>query len=262
MAKKLSYLCAAVIQAVFIVKALLEQTDMSRKDNKEKKERAVEGQENNVKNTTDSGVAGRAGVNDSAKGKCGAEQEKDLGRQDGSMNDAAGSEAQNQQEQQEPQNQQEPQVKQLSAEELLKNELAEQKDRYLRLSAEFDNYRRRVAKEKLELIETAGEGVIKSLLPVVDDFERAIKALEGTTDAESAKEGTNLIYKKLQELLKSRGVSEIETEGKELDTDVHEAVAQFPAPDPKLKGKIMDCVQKGYRLGGKVIRFAKVVVGV
>lgn len=239
---------------------------MSRKDNREK-----------VKNTTDRGVAGGAGAGETVKGKnCTAqetaqekkqettqgtgprtEQEdrsKDHGQQTADVNGAESKDSDG--------GSAEAQQKPESAEDLLKKELAEQKDRYLRLSAEFDNYRRRVAKEKLELIETAGEGVIKSLLPVVDDFERAIKALEGSTDAESAKEGTNLIYKKLQELLKSRGVSEIETEGKELDTDVHEAVAQFPAPDPKLKGKIVDCVQKGYRLGGKVIRFAKVVVGV
>lgn len=144
----------------------------------------------------------------------------------------------------------------------LKREIEEQKDRYLRLSAEFDNYRRRVSREKLELIETASESVIKSLLPIVDDFERAIKALEESDDAEAAKEGTNLIYKKLTELMKSRGVSEIEAVGKDLDTDLHEAVAQIPAPEEKLKGKIVDCVQKGYKLGDKVIRFAKVVVGI
>ncbi len=149
-----------------------------------------------------------------------------------------------------------------SESEKLKKEIEEQKDRYLRLSAEFDNYRRRVSREKLELIETASESVIKSLLPIVDDFERAVKALEESKDADAAKEGTNLIYKKLMELLKSRGVSEIEAVGKDLDTDLHEAVAQIPASEEKLKGKIVDCVQKGYKLGDKVIRFAKVVVGI
>lgn len=147
-------------------------------------------------------------------------------------------------------------------EELLKKEVAEQKDKYLRLAAEFDNYRRRVAKEKLDLIETAGEGILKDLLPIADDFERALEQLDKSNDADSAKEGTKLIYKKLADLLKSKGIQEIEAREKELNTDEHEAVAQIPAPDETKKGKIIEVIQKGYKLNGKVIRFAKVVVGV
>ncbi len=143
----------------------------------------------------------------------------------------------------------------------LEEKLAKSKDDYVRLAAEFDNYRRRCSKEKLELITTAAEGVIKALLPIVDDFERALQALEGSEDAKAAKEGTQLIYKKLIDMLKSQGVSEIEAIGLELDTDVHEAIAQIPAPDKKHRGKIIDVTQKGYKLGEKVIRHAKVVVG-
>lgn len=139
--------------------------------------------------------------------------------------------------------------------------LAKSQDDYLRLVAEFDNYRRRVAKEKIDLITTASEGVIKALLPVVDDFERAIQALEASDDSQTAKEGTQLIYKKLMDMLKAQGVTEIEAKGLELDTDLHEAIAQIPAPDEKQKGKIIDVTQKGYKLGDKVIRYAKVVVG-
>ena len=152
--------------------------------------------------------------------------------------------------------------KEESVEEKLSKEVADQKDKYLRLAAEFDNYRRRTAKERLDLIETASEGVIVSLLPIVDDFERAIDVLNKTKDAESAKQGTELIYKKMTSLLKGRGVTEIEAVGKTLDTDMHEAVAQIPAKDPKQKGKIVEVAQKGYKLNGKVIRFAKVVVGI
>lgn len=152
--------------------------------------------------------------------------------------------------------------KEESEEEKLSKEVADQKDKYLRLAAEFDNYRRRTAKERLDLIDTASEGVIVSLLPIVDDFERAIDVLSKTKDAESAKQGTELIYKKMIEFLKKRGVTEIEAVGKELDTDMHEAVAQMPAKDPKQKGKIVEIAQKGYKLNGKVIRFAKVVIGI
>lgn len=139
--------------------------------------------------------------------------------------------------------------------------LAKSQDDYLRLVAEFDNFRRRVAKEKIDLISTASEGVIKALLPIVDDFERAIQALEESKDSQTAKEGTQLIYKKLIDMLKAQGVTEIEAKGLELDTDVHEAIAQIPAQDEKQKGKIIDVTQKGYKLGDKVIRYAKVVVG-
>jgi molecular chaperone GrpE len=133
------------------------------------------------------------------------------------------------------------------------------------LAAEFDNYRRRVAKEKLDLISTAGEDVIKGLLPVLDDCERALQVLDASTDSEAAKaakEGTELIYNKLMGYLKSKGLAPIEAVGKELDTDFHEAVAQFPVQEAEKKNKIFDVTQQGYTLNGKVIRFAKVVVGI
>ena len=152
-----------------------------------------------------------------------------------------------------------------SVEEQLTAKLAESNDKYIRLAAEFDNYRRRVAKEKLDLISTAGEDVIKGMLPVLDDCERALQVLNASTDSESAKaakEGTELIYNKLMGYLKSKGLAPIEAVGKELDTDFHEAVAQFPVQEADKKNKIFDVTQQGYTLNGKVIRFAKVVVGI
>ena len=152
-----------------------------------------------------------------------------------------------------------------SVEELLTAKLAEASDKYIRLAAEFDNYRRRVAKEKLDLISTAGEDVIKGLLPVLDDCERALQVLNSSTDSEAAKaakEGTELIYNKLMAYLKSKGLAPIEAIGKELDTDFHEAVAQFPVQEADKKNKVFDVTQQGYTLNGKVIRYAKVVVGI
>lgn len=152
-----------------------------------------------------------------------------------------------------------------TVEEQLTAKLAETNDKYIRLAAEFDNYRRRVAKEKLDLISTAGEDVIKGLLPVLDDCERALQVLNSSTDSEAAKaakEGTELIYNKLMGYLKSKGLAPIEAVGKELDTDFHEAVAQFPVQEAEKKNKIFDVTQQGYTLNGKVIRFAKVVVGI
>lgn len=152
-----------------------------------------------------------------------------------------------------------------SVEEQLTAKLAESNDKYIRLAAEFDNYRRRVAKEKLDLISTAGEDVIKGLLPVLDDCERALQVLNSSTDteaAQAAKEGTELIYNKLMGYLKSKGLAPIEAIGKELDTDFHEAVAQFPVQEADKKNKVFDVTQQGYTLNGKVIRFAKVVVGI
>lgn len=163
---------------------------------------------------------------------------------------------------QEPQQQE---ASQPSVEEQLTAKLAEANDKYIRLAAEFDNYRRRVAKEKLDLISTAGEDVIKGLLPVLDDCERALQVLEASTDSEAAKaakEGTELIYNKLMGYLKSKGLAPIDAVGKELDTDFHEAVAQFPVQEADKKNKIFDVTQQGYTLNGKVIRFAKVVVGI
>lgn len=140
------------------------------------------------------------------------------------------------------------------------SEAEEWKDKYLRLSAEFDNYRKRTLREKMELIESGGEDVIKSMLAVVDDFDRAMAAMQTATDVASVREGVELIRMKMNDALKGRGVAEIEAVGLPLDTDLHEAVAKFPAGDDK-KGLIIDVVQKGYKLKDKVIRYAKVVVG-
>lgn len=140
-------------------------------------------------------------------------------------------------------------------------QIATLNDKYIRLAAEFDNYRRRTLKEKQELIFTAGEEIIKGILPVLDDFERAIEMLNQAGDSGTALEGTELIYNKLNSFLASKGVKRIEAKGADLDTDFHEAVAQYPAPSKELKNKIVDVVQQGYTLNGKVIRFSKVVVG-
>lgn len=134
------------------------------------------------------------------------------------------------------------------------------RDKYMRLSAEFDNYRKRTLKEKMDLISSASEDVIKAILPVVDDMERAIQAMENTENSEKFLEGTILIYNKLKDTLKNKGVLEIEALGRHLDTDEHEAVAKIPAPDDQ-KGRIVDVIQKGFKLKDKVIRYSKVVVG-
>ena len=139
--------------------------------------------------------------------------------------------------------------------------IEEQKDKYLRLSAEFDNYRKRTMKEKAELILNGAEKTISSILPIVDDFERALKNMETATDVAAVKEGVELIYNKFMSVLGQDGVKVIETKEKPLDTDFHEAIAVIPAPDKSLKGKILDCVQTGYTLNDTVIRHAKVVVG-
>ena len=136
----------------------------------------------------------------------------------------------------------------------------EWQDKYLRLSAEFDNYRKRTHKEKMELVATGCEDVIKAMLPVADDMDRAVEAMAGSDDIEALRAGVGLIAQKFHEVLRSCGVSEIEAKGLELDTDHHEAVARFQAGEEQ-RGKIVDVVQKGYRLRDKVLRFAKVVVG-
>lgn len=139
--------------------------------------------------------------------------------------------------------------------------IEEQKDKYLRLSAEFDNYRKRTMKEKAELILNGGEKSLSSILPVVDDFERAIKTMETATDVQAVKEGVELIYNKFMATLAQNGVKVIETKNQPLNTDYHEAIAVIPAPSEAQKGKILDCVQTGYTLNDKVLRHAKVVVG-
>ncbi|MBL7813088.1 MAG: nucleotide exchange factor GrpE [Bacteroidetes bacterium] len=141
-------------------------------------------------------------------------------------------------------------------------QLAEEKDRYLRLYSEFENYRRRMAKERLELFQTAGKDIIVSLLPILDDFERAMKAAENlNSDARPALEGFQLIQKKLQSMLESKGLKPLESIGKPFDVEFHEAITRFAAPDESMKGKVIDEVEKGYLLNEHVIRFAKVVVG-
>ena len=144
----------------------------------------------------------------------------------------------------------------------IKNQVAKDKDDYIRLMAEFDNFRRRTSQEKLELVSVAAMDTIKGLLPVLDDCERAMSVLKDSNDSDAAKEGTELIYHKLLGYLQSKGLAVIEAAGKEFDTDLHEAVAQFPVQDEQMKGKVFDVVQTGYTLNGKVIRFAKVVVGI
>lgn len=156
----------------------------------------------------------------------------------------------------------------LTAEEKLQKELDEAnekiaslEDKYLRQVAEFDNYRKRTLKEKAELIKNGGEKAIESILPVLDDFERAIQNMSKDESAADMLTGVELIYNKFIGILKQNGLQKIETEGKDFDTDYHEAIAMIPAPEESLKGKVLDCVQTGYILNDKVIRHAKVAVG-
>lgn len=138
---------------------------------------------------------------------------------------------------------------------------AELNDQYLRLLADYDNYRKRTLREKSELIKNGGESALTSLLPVVDDFERAMANIENAADMNAVKEGIELIYGKFLTYLNQNHVAEIVTENMPFDTDLHDAITTIPAPTEELKGKVVDCVQKGYKLNDKVIRFAKVVVG-
>lgn len=144
--------------------------------------------------------------------------------------------------------------------EALKERIAELEDKNLRMMAEFDNYRRRTNKEKLELMATAGERIFKEMLPLVDDFERAVAVMDKTDDIDAVREGIHLIQQKFIAFLDKQDVHAIETEGVDFNTDEHEAVTTFAAGEEQ-KGKVIDCTQKGYKLGEKVIRFAKVVVG-
>ena len=158
-----------------------------------------------------------------------------------------------------------PPAPEASAEEQLEAanaEIASLKDQLLRKIAEFDNYRKRTIKEKTDLILNGGEKAIITILPVIDDFERALKNMKNAEDVNAVLEGVELIYKKFMDILGKQGVSVIETNEADFDVDLHEAVAQLPAPTPELKGKVMDCTQTGYKLNEKVIRHAQVVVGV
>jgi len=143
----------------------------------------------------------------------------------------------------------------------MQTRLAASEEKYLRLAAEFDNYRRRTSKEKLDLVKSAGEDILKGILPVLDDCERAIQQLEKTEASTFEKEGTGLIYSKLVSYLKSCGLEEMQVLGNDFDTDFCEAVAQLPVEEASRKGKVIEVIQKGYTLGGKVVRFAKVVIG-
>jgi molecular chaperone GrpE len=140
-------------------------------------------------------------------------------------------------------------------------QLAEMQDKYLRLTAEFDNYRKRTLKEKMDLVKTGGEQVILNLLPILDNLERAMASIRDARDYDALKEGLELIYGKFQEFLGQNGVKEVEAIDTEFDTDVHEAITKIPAPKPEMKGKVVDVVERGYYLHDKVVRFAKVVVG-
>ncbi len=139
--------------------------------------------------------------------------------------------------------------------------LQEVNDKYVRLSAEFDNYRKRTLKEKMDLTKSAGEKILINILPVMDNFERALQSIDAAKDIDAIKEGVHLIYNNFKEFITQNGVKEIEAVNQVFDTDIHEAITKIPAPTKKMKGKVVDCVEKGYFLNDKVIRFAKVVIG-
>ncbi|OAQ39526.1 nucleotide exchange factor GrpE [Pedobacter psychrophilus] len=149
----------------------------------------------------------------------------------------------------------------LSETDKLKEEVAQLNDKYVRLFAEFDNYKRRTNQERRDLLQTAGKDVIVSMLGVLDDFERADKAMEKAIDVKQVKEGIELVHHKLKSLLVQKGLVPMDTKGKTFDADIHEAITSIPAPSQDLKGKVVDEVEKGYLLNDKVIRFAKVIVG-
>ena len=153
-------------------------------------------------------------------------------------------------------------TKELSVEEKLQEELKQEKDKFLRLFAEFENYKKRTSRERIELFKTAGQELMTSLLPIVDDFERALPHIEEGQELEELRKGVVLIYQKFYNTLEQKGLSKIETvQGDMFDAEIHEAITQIPAPSEDLKGKIIDCVEKGYKLGDKIIRYPKVVIG-
>jgi len=143
----------------------------------------------------------------------------------------------------------------------LEQELGESKDKYLRLFAEFDNYKKRTVKERLELLNTAGRDTIVSILPVLDDFDRAKKSAEDESSSEVFTEGVTLVYNKLNNLLRAKGLAQMESTGEDFDPELHEAITEIPAPSDDLKGKVIDTIETGYKLNDKIIRHAKVVVG-
>lgn len=147
------------------------------------------------------------------------------------------------------------------ANEQLMAQVKDWQEKYIRLSADFDNFRKRTMREKMDLIKTASEEVIVSILPVIDDFERAKKAMENVTEVGPVKEGIELIYNKFKDILSQKGIKPIDAQNQEFNTDLHEAITNIPAPDESLKGKVVDVIQQGYMLQDKVVRYAKVVVG-
>jgi molecular chaperone GrpE len=149
----------------------------------------------------------------------------------------------------------------INIEDEYKKQITDLQDKYMRMMAEFDNFRKRTLKERMELLKSAGEDILINLLPVVDDFERGLQAMERTNDVEALKSGVSLIYNKFREFLNQRGIKEIEAANQDFNVDLHEAITKIPAPDESQKGKVVDIVQKGYVMNEKVIRFAKVVVG-
>jgi molecular chaperone GrpE len=149
-------------------------------------------------------------------------------------------------------------IEEPTPEELLQAE----KDKFLRLFAEFENYKKRTTRERIELFKTAGQEVMTSLLPVVDDFERALSHIEENKETEELRKGVLLIYQKLYNTLEQKGLSKVDTSAGDIfDAEIHEAITQIPAPSKDLKGKVIDCVEKGYKLGDKIIRYPKVVIG-
>jgi molecular chaperone GrpE len=184
------------------------------------------------------------------------------------INDIEGSVAENVKSEQEKYDSEKPESdsintsdKDVKKEPQAEEKLAEMQDRYLRLSAEFDNYRKRTLREKIELTKNAGENILINILPVMDDFERALKLMETATDCTAMKSGIDLIYNKFSEFLKQNGIKEIESLNKDFNVDLHDAIAKVPVQDESLKGKVVDVVLKGYWLQDKVMRHSKVVVG-
>lgn len=195
-------------------------------------------EEKEVKSQPEAASAGSAGAAEAKENH----QEQDTAQQEASPSEAEAQASQD-------------------AADVLQAQLASWNDRYLRLSAEFDNYRKRTMREKADLLQSAGGEVLKDFLPVVDDFERGLKAAETTDDVASLREGMQLVYHKMTEFLKRNGVNEMGTVGEAFNTDRHEALTKIPVPDASLQGKVVDVVVKGYSLHDKVLRFAKVVVG-
>ena len=151
---------------------------------------------------------------------------------------------------------------QVEKEPSLEEQLAEMKDKYIRLYSEFDNFRRRTAKERIELMGTATEGLMTSLIPIIDDFERGLETMKKSEDVQAVQQGVELIFNKFRGLLEGKGLKVMESAvGKDFDPEMQEAITQIPAPNPKLKGKVVDVIENGYYLNDKIIRFAKVVIG-